>query len=140
MTDLRLLTGWRNTIARRVQEREVRRQILFNRGRKITHKYLRRLVPKRPTTLGGEFLRMWLGSLAAFWIIAKLLAYLPHVNSEIVLLLFGLLFSMQASYYESKLSRDPNYKIPRCGACSSRKDDNTETVLRSSDSALLGIP
>jgi uncharacterized membrane protein len=140
MTNLRILTGWRNTIARRVQEREVRRQMLYNRGRKITHKYLTRLAPKHPTTLGGEFLRMWLGSLAAFWIIARLLAYLPHVNSEIVLLLFGLLFSMQASYYKSKLSRDPNYKIPKCGTCGGRKDDNTETVLRSSDSALLGIP
>jgi uncharacterized membrane protein len=140
MTNLRILTGWRNTIARRVHEREVRRQILYNRGRKITHIYLARLVSKHPTTLGGEFLRMWLGSLAAFWIIAKLLAYLPHLNSEIVLLLFGLLFSMQASYYKYKLSRDPNYKIPKCGACSGRKDDNTETVLRSSDSALLGIP
>lgn len=140
MTNQRILTGWRNTITRRVQQREVRRQILYNRARKITHKYLARLVPKHPTTLGGEFLRMWLGSLAAFWIIARLLAYLPHTNPEIVLLLFGLLFSMQASYYKFKLSRDPNYKIPKCGACSGRKDDNTETVLRSSDSALLGIP
>jgi uncharacterized membrane protein len=83
---------------------------------------------------------MWLGALAAFWIIARLLAYLPHVDYEITLLLFGLFFSMQASYYKYKLSCDSNYRIPKCGACSGRKDDNTETVLRSSDSALLGIP
>jgi len=140
MTNRTILTGWRNTIGRRAHDREVRRQILYNRGRKITHKYLARLGPKHPTTLGGEFLRMWLGSLAAFWIVAKLLDYLPHVKSEIVLLLFGLFFSMQATYYKYKLSRDPNYKIPKCGACSGRKDDNTETVLRSGASALLGIP
>jgi len=140
MTNLPTLTNWRNTIARRVHEREVRRKILYNRGRKITHKYLARLVPKHPTTLGGEFLRMWLGALAAFWIIARLLGYLPHVDSGIVLLFFGLFFSMQATYYKYKLSRDSNYRIPKCGACSSRKDDSTETVLRSSDSAILGIP
>lgn len=140
MADIKIVSGWRDTIARRVREREVRRRVLYDRGRKISHKYLTRLMPKRPTTLSGEFLKMWLGSLAAFWIIARLLAYIPHVSSVIVLLLFGLLFSMQASYYKYKLSRDPNYKIPRCGACSGRKDDNTETVLRSSDSALLGIP
>jgi uncharacterized membrane protein len=96
-------------------------------------------MPKQPTTLSGEFLQMWLGSLAAFWIIARLLAYVPHVSSLIVLLVFGLLFSMQATYYKYRLSKDPNYRVPKC-ACSGRKSDNTETVLRSSSSALLGIP
>ena len=140
MTDLRIVNDWRNTIARRVREREVRRQILFDRGRKISHKYLTRFMPKRPSTLSGEFLKMWLGALAAFWIISGLLAYLPHVSAEIVLLLFGVLFSIQATYYKYRLSRDPNYKIPKCGKCSGRRDDNTETVLRSRNSALLGIP
>jgi len=140
MSDLRIVTDWRNTIARRVQEREVRRQILFDRGRKISHKYLARFMAKHPSTLSGEFLQMWLGALAAFWIISRLLAYLPHVSVEIVLPLFGVLFSMQATYYKYRLSRHPNYKIPKCGKCSGHTNDNTETVLRSSSSALLGIP
>ena len=139
MADIKIVSGWRNTVARRVREREVRRRVLYDRGRKISHKYLARLRPMQPTTLSREFLKMWLGSLAAFWIIARLLAYVPHVSSVIVLLLFGLLFSMQATYYKYMLSRDPNFKIPKC-ACSGRKDDNTETVLRSSASALLGFP
>ena len=140
MSDLRIVTDWRNTIARRVQEREVRRQILFDRGRKISHKYLARFMAKHPSTLSGEFLQMWLGALAAFWIISRLLAYLPHVSVEIVLPLFGVLFSMQATYYKYRLSRDTNFKIPKCGKCSGHTNDNTETVLRSSSSALLGIP
>ncbi len=140
MTDLRIVTDWRNTIARRVREREVRRRILFDRGRKISHKYLARFMPKHPSTLGGEFLKMWLGALAAFWIISGTLSYLPHVNAEIVLLLFGVLFSIQATYYKYRLSRDPNYKIPKCGKCSGRGNDKTEAVLRSRNSALLRIP
>ena len=51
-----------------------------------------------------------------------------------------MLFRSQANYYKYKLSADPDYKIPRCGGCGGRRNDNTEAVLRSRKSALLGIP
>jgi uncharacterized membrane protein len=139
MIDIRTHTGWRSTISRRVREREIRRRILYDRVRKIGHRYLATAVLEHPRALVVEFLKMLLGSVLAFWIIAKLLAYLPHASPLYTLSLFGMLFSIQATYYKYKLSADPNYKIPKCG-CGGRGGDDTEAVLRSGQGALLGIP
>ena len=105
MPDTARQAGWLSQISRRVREREIRRQILYNRlGNQVAHRF--------PTLL-PEFLKMLLGSLIGFWIITALLAYIPHAQPLYTLPLFGLLFSLQATYYKYRLARDPGYKIPK---------------------------
>jgi uncharacterized membrane protein len=130
-----------SAISQRVRERDIRRKIQYNRVRKaaVRHNYLGSYVTNRIPVLLPEFLKMTLGSLIGFWIIAKLLAYLIHANPLYTLALFGLLYSMQATYYKYRLSVDPDYKIPKC-RCAGRRNDNAETVLQSRESAILRIP
>jgi uncharacterized membrane protein len=131
MPDTARHAGWLSAISRRVRERDIRRQILHNR--------LRSYVAGRLPALLPEFLKTMLGSLLGFWIITTLLAYIPHANPLYTLPAFGLLFSMQATYYKYRLSVDPGYKIPKC-RCAGLRDDNTEMVLQSRQSAILRIP
>ena len=131
MPDTARQAGWLSQISRRVREREIRRQILYNRlGNQVAHRF--------PTLL-PEFLKMLLGSLIGFWIITALLAYIPHAQPLYTLPLFGLLFSLQATYYKYRLARDPGYKIPKC-RCPGRENDNTEAILRSRESSILRLP
>lgn len=131
MPDTARQAGWLSAISRRVREREIRRQILYNR----TSRYVAGRVP----VLLPDFLKMLMGSLIGFWVIVTLLAYIPHANPLYTLPAFGLLFSLQAAYYKYRLSVDPGYKIPKC-RCAGRGDDNTEAVLKSRQSAILRIP
>jgi uncharacterized membrane protein len=55
------------------------------------------------------------------------------------LAVFGLVYSLQATYYKYRLSTDPDYKVPKC-RCAGSRNDNTEVVLQSRESATLGIP
>ena len=82
---------------------------------------------------------MMMGALLGFWIIGKLLEYTLHINPLYTFPVFGLLYSMQATYYKYRLSVDPNYKIPKC-RCAGRQNDNMETVLQSRESTILGVP
>lgn len=120
-----------STIARRARERELQRQIRHNRIRRAVVSGLPALVP--------EFLRTLLGSLLGFGIVAELLRYFADVKPLYVLPLLGLVYSTQASFYTYKLGVDPAYEIPKCG-CAGAANDKTEVVLRSSESATLGIP
>jgi uncharacterized membrane protein len=120
-----------SAISRRVRERDIQRQILFNRSM--------RYVTGRVPVLLPDFLKMLMGSLIGFWVIVTVLSYIPHAKPLYSLPVFGLLFSLQAAYYKYRLSVDPNYEIPKC-RCAGRGDDNTETVLKSSQSAILRIP
>src|SRR5690349_13161835 len=86
-----------------------------------------------------DLLQMLLGALVAFWVLSWLLGFVPGVRTVYVLAAFGFLFSVQAAYYRRRLSLDPAYTIPRC-KCGGRRRDDTEAVLRSRESALLGIP
>jgi uncharacterized membrane protein len=131
MPDTARQAAWLSQISRRVREREIRRQILYSR--------LGNQVARRLPTLLPEFLKMLLGSLIGFWIITALLAYIPHARPLYTLPLFGLLFSLQATYYKYRLARDPGYKIPKC-RCPGRENDNTEAVLRSRESSILRLP
>ena len=132
--------GWFSAISRRVREREIRRQILYNQIRNgSVQNYLTSYVADRIPVLLPEFLKMLTGSILAFWIIAKLLAYIPHANPLYTLPVLGLLYSVQATYYKYKLSVNPDYKIPKC-QCSGRRNDNAEIVLQSKESAILGVP
>ena len=130
---------WFNAISRRVREREIRRQTLYNQIRKASvPNYLSYVANRVPIQL-PEFLKMLMGSILAFWIIAKLLAYIPHTAPLYTLPLFGLLYSVQSTYYKYKLWVDPDYKIPRC-QCRGRRNDHAELVLQSKQSAILGVP
>ena len=86
-----------------------------------------------------EFLKMMMGSLLGFWLIGKLLEYTLDINPLYTFPVFGLLYSMQATYYKYRLSVDPNYEIPKC-RCAGRQNDNMKTVLQSRESAILGVP
>ena len=130
MPDMSRQDGWLATISRQVREREIRRQILYNRLTNQVSDWLPMLLP--------EFLQMLLGALVGFWIITALLAYIPHAHPLYTLPAFGLLFSLQATYYTYRLSADAGYKIPRC-RCPGRQD-NTEAVLRSKESSILRVP
>lgn len=132
---------WWSTISQRVRERDIRRQIMYNNFRKASarHNFLTNFVEVHIPLILREFLEMMIGSVLGFLIIGKLLEYALHINPLYTFLVFGLLYSIQATYYKYRLSVDPNYKIPKC-RCASRRNDNMETVLRSRESAILGIP
>ena len=123
--------GWLAAISRRVREREIQRQILYNR---LTNQVADRLPMLLP-----EFLKMLFGSLVAFWIIGKLLEYIFHARPLYTFAVFGFVYSVQATYYKYRLAVDPGYKIPKC-RCAGLRDDNTEEVLKSRESAILRVP
>jgi len=123
--------GWRAAISRHVREREIQRQMLYNR--------LTNQVADRFPMLLSEFLKMLLGSLLAFWIIGKLLEYIFHARPLYTFAVFGFVYSVQATYYKYRLAVDPGYKIPKC-RCAGLRDDNTEEVLKSRESAILRVP
>jgi uncharacterized membrane protein len=82
---------------------------------------------------------MMIGSLLAFWIIGKLLEYIFHARPLYTFAVFGFIYSVQATYYKYRLAVDPGYKIPKC-RCAGLRDDNTEEVLKSRESAILKVP
>jgi uncharacterized membrane protein len=141
MSDIASHAGWLSDISRRVREREIRRQILHNRIRKAIappHLPWRFLADRIPVLL-PELLKMLMGSLLGLWVISKALAYFFRADPLHTLPVFGLVYSLQASYYKYRLSANPDYKIPKC-RCAGRQNDNTEIVLRSRESAILTIP
>src|SRR5437868_14187514 len=94
-------SGWRSTISRRVSEREIQRQIMYNNLRKsfARHNVLSNYVRDRVPTLFREFLRMIFGSLVAFWIIGELLLIVFHVSPFYTFAILGLIYSIQSTYY-----------------------------------------
>src|SRR5258708_1193048 len=114
-------------------------QTLFSQSRKGSlANYLNYVANRVPIQL-PEFLKMLMGSILAFWIVAKLLAYIPHTAPLYTLPLFGLLYSVQSTYYKYKLWVDPDYKIPKC-QCRGRRNDHAELVLRTKQRAILEVP
>lgn len=138
MSDKTSRTEWLSAIVYRAHERENHRQVQYNNLRKAGIQVGRYLADRLPI-LVPEFVKMILGSLLAFWIIGTLMAYIFHVNPLYTLSVIGLAYSVQATYYKHRLSVDPNYKIPTC-RCAGRRNDNTEIILQSKESAILGIP
>jgi uncharacterized membrane protein len=120
-----------SAISRRVQERELQRQVRYNAARKY--------IAGHTPTLLSEFLKLLLGSLIAFWVVARLLGFIPGVRPVYAYAGFGLLYSLQTTYYKYKLSIDAGYKIPRC-RCGGQQYDDTEVVLKSKESALFRVP
>ena len=133
-------TNWANSINSRVAEREVRRQIDFNRVRKFVYSRVAALRSTSPVpTLLAEFLKMLAGSMLAFFAIGWALGRFLHVRPLLLFPVLGLIYSAQATYHKYRLSANPSYRIPKC-KCAGRRNDGTESVLRSSHSAWLGVP
>jgi uncharacterized membrane protein len=123
-----------------VRERDIERQVLFNRVRKAGIRlYFSTLAPAASGSLFAEYLKILLGSVIGFWLITAGLEYLFSVAPLYALPVLGLLYSGQSAYHRYRLSIDPEYRIPKC-RCSHQSSDSSEKVLRSSASATLKIP
>lgn len=131
---------WWGDVMRRVQERDIRRQITHERIRKAGLRFLRegRARAGIPALL-PEYGKMLVGSALGFWIITWAFAHFVHVEPLYTLIAFGLIYSTQSSYYTYRLSRDPTFRIPRCGCAGAARDDS-EVVLRSGASGMLKVP
>jgi uncharacterized membrane protein len=141
MSDKASYIGWWSVISKRVRERDIQRQVMYNNIRKAStrHNDIANFVAGRVPAIILKFLEMMLGSLLGFWIIGKLLEYTLHLNQLYTFPVFGILYSMQATYYKYRLSVDPNYKTPKC-RCAGSRNGNMEKVLQSKESAILGVP
>lgn len=120
-----------STLSRQMQEREIRRQIFYNRVRRTV---LGAVPPSLP-----EYLRVLMGAVIGFGTLAELLRVFTDMNPVYVLAGVGLAFSLQITQHRYRLARDPDYVVRGCGCLGSDTDD-TAAVLRSRESALLGIP
>lgn len=78
-------------------------------------------------------------SAVGFWILTALLAYVSPLEPLHAYTALGMLFSAQATLYKIKLASDPSYEIRGCG-CGKGRADETAAVLRSRESAIMGVP
>lgn len=78
------------------------------------------------------------GAALAFWLITVSLSFALAIDAIYFLAAFGLLYSIQASYYSYRLRVDPGYRIPSCGC--GTVPESAERVLGSPHGSLLGIP
>lgn len=134
--------GTIGAISRRVREREILRQLRYNDARKAAirgRSAVRNYLATRTPALAREFLGTLLGALVGFLVIAELLAHVVGVSQIYTFSAFGLVYSLQSTYYKFKLAADPDFKIPSC-RCARRGVDGTEYVLQSRYSATLTIP
>jgi len=120
-----------NSIADRIQDRELKRSIRHNRVRRAIRLHLPQLLP--------DYLKMLLGTVVGFEIVTILLRRFTDIDPVWVLAGVALAYSLRAGYYKLKLAVDPDYNVPKCG-CAGAVNDRTEVVLRSTYSTLLGVP
>lgn len=133
------ISQWRGTISRRVNEREIRRQTMYNSLSKAArHNTIGTYIGNHVPAIVSDYFGMLAGSLLAFWIVGFLLSYV-HANRLYTYPVLGLLYSLQTTYYKYRLSVDPDYKIPAC-KCAGRRSEGTEKVLKSREGAIVGIP
>ena len=138
MPDTMSSAGWWSEIQRRARERDTERQMLYNRTRKATVRTYLTARGRFPALL-PEYLKMLLGSVIGFWLLAWPLSALFGAQRLYTYAVLGLVFSLQATYYKHQLAKNPEYKVRRCN-CGGARKDGTETVLKSSASAVAGIP
>ena len=132
-------TAWWKAITRRVSEKEIRRQVLYDRSRKaVVRSYFESRARGALPPLLREYLEKLVGALLAFWIISALLSFL-HARPWYTLSAFGLFYSLQATYYTSRLWRDPDFRIPSC-KCAGAARDSSEKVLGSRLSLIPNVP
>ena len=139
MTDSTTRSGWWSEVLRRARERDIERQLLFNRTRKAgIRAYLAARVPGRLALL-PEYIKVLLGSMIGFWLVAWPLSHFLGAQRVYTYAALGFVFSLQATYYKYQLAKNPDFKVRRCN-CGGARKDGSETVLKSSESAPLGAP
>lgn len=127
-------------IQRRVRERGIERELLHNSTRKsAVTAYLAARARGRFPALLPEFLKLLVGSMIGFWLIALTLSFFFGARPLYTYAVLGLVFSLQAMYYKQQLAQNPEFKIRRCN-CAGTRRDSSEDVLTSSASTILGIP
>lgn len=129
-------------IEQSIRQREIQRQIRHNRARKAAIRSrvsVRNYLARHVQEPARGYLETLLGSVVGFFVIAELLAHLAGVNRLYTYCAFGLVYSLQSTYYTHKLAVDPGFKIPSC-RCAGRRVDKSEEVLTSRQSSVLGIP
>ena len=135
----RMSTTW-SGIRRRARERNIERELLYNRTRKsVILAYLGARSRDWFPALLPEFLKVLAGSMIGFWLIAAALAFVFSATPVHTYAVLGLVFSLQATYYKRQLATNPDFRIKRCNCAGARKD-GTESVLTSDASTILGIP
>lgn len=92
-----------------------------------------------PPTLGTEYLRVLAGALLSFGIAAELVLHLTDIPPVYVLVGVGLVYSVQITHHRYRLAVDPGHEIRGC-ACFGTATGDTAAVLRSRESAVLGVP
>jgi uncharacterized membrane protein len=132
--------GWWSEIQRRARERDIERQVMYDRTRKATVRiYLAARALGRFPALLPEYLKVLLGSMIGFWLLAWPLSKFFDAQRVYTYAVLALVFSLQATYYKHQLAKNPEYKVRRCN-CGGARKDGTETVLKSSASTIVGIP
>jgi uncharacterized membrane protein len=116
-----------STIADRIREHE-RRQL-----------HLRMTIRQRLPALLPDYAEMLVGTVIGFGIVTLLLRRFTAFDPLWILGGAALMYSFRAAYYKFKLAADPDFTVPKCG-CAGAANDRTEVVLRSTYSALLGVP
>ena len=135
-----LTSGWWSEIRRRARERDVQSKMWYNHTRKATlTAYLRARARGRLPELPLEFVKVLLGSMLGFWLIAAALSYFVPAQKLYTYVLLAIVFSLQATYYKRQLGKNPDFKIRRCN-CGGARKDSSENVLTSGASTILGIP
>jgi uncharacterized membrane protein len=131
-------TGFVRAIGVATRQREIQRQLRYNRVRKAGLRG-RGLVQRRVSPVQAEFVKAIVAALIGNWLISLLLHAVAGIDPLYTLATLGLLYSTQSTYHKYRLARDPGYEVPRC-RCAGRANDSTETVLRSPASSLAGVP
>jgi uncharacterized membrane protein len=131
-------SGFVKTIGVATRQREIQRQLRYNRVRKASLRS-RALVERGVPRMQAEFIRALGAALIGNWVISLLLDAVAGIDPLYTLAALGLVDSTRSTYHKYRLAGDPGYKVPRC-RCAGRANDDTETVLRSRASSLAGIP
>ena len=139
MPDTLTRNGWWSGIRRRAHDHDVERLLWYNRSRSATvAAYVATRSRGRFPELLPEFLKVLLGSMIGFWLIAAALS-LFGAQPLYTYAAMGIMFSLQAAHYRRQLARDPDFRVRRCN-CAGARRDSTEDVLKSSASTILGMP
>jgi uncharacterized membrane protein len=112
------------------RETEVRSLLLQQRLRNAR----RRLPPAL-----RDYARLLTTAVLGYGLLTALLEWLTPIDTLYALPALALLFSVQATSYGVKATRDPDFVVPGCG-CGGVTTDDTAAILRSSESKIAGMP
>jgi hypothetical protein len=134
--------AWSRRIAKRVRERDVRRQLLYHNARKSLSSVFSRgdRISKLMPEIAAEYVKAMLAAMAAFWLIDRGLHSAFGVDAIMCYALFGVVYTLQSSYYSYRLRRDPNFKIPRCACAKHSRHENSEQVLTTATGLIRSMP